>query len=210
MLDFIKNLFGNKHERALKKLWPIVDEINAHYEEIATLNAEELRAKTEEFRHRIQEATAEIDARRDEIDAQLRGMMAEGDVGGDGAVASETLGLEERQQLVDELDDLDDAWYDAIEDVLDEIMPEAFAVMKATCKHMLGETWEAGGQEIEWDMVPYDVQLLGAVVLHQGKIAEMKTGEGKTLAAVMPVYLNALVGAGVHVITVNQIGRAHV
>ena len=203
MLDFIKNLFGNKHERALKKLWPIVDEINAHYEEMATLTAGELREKTEEFKHRIQEATAEIDARRDEIDAQLRGLMAEADVGGDGAVASETLGLDERQQLVDELDDLDDAWYDVVEDVLDEIMPEAFAVVKATCEHMLGETWQAGGQEIEWGMVPYDVQLLGAIVLHQGKIAEMKTGEGKTLAAVMPVYLNALVGAGVHVITVN-------
>ena len=111
--------------------------------------------------------------------------------------------MREREDLYDELDALEDDWLSTVEGVLDDLLPEAFAVMKDTCRRMLGETWTAGGSEVEWDMVPYDVQLLGGIVLHQGRIAEMKTGEGKTLVAVLPIYLNALAGRGVHVVTVN-------
>ena len=87
---------------------------------------------------------------------------------------------------------------------LDLIMVEAFAIVKDTCRRMFGSLWKASGQEIKWEMIPYDVQLLGAITLHNGKVAEMKTGEGKTLVATMPIFLNALTGRGVHVITVND------
>jgi len=87
---------------------------------------------------------------------------------------------------------------------LDEFLPEAFAIVKETCRRLMGESWRIVGQEITWEMIPYDVQLVGAIALHQGKVAEMKTGEGKTLAATMPLYLNALAGRGAHLITVND------
>src|SRR5690606_29136814 len=115
----------------------------------------------------------------------------------------ERLSVRERQDLYQQLEDLEGDWLDAAEDALEEILTEAFAVVKETCRRMVGKTWEAGGSEITWDMVPYDVQLIGGIVLHRGSVAEMKTGEGKTLVAVAPIYLNALVGRGVHVVTVN-------
>jgi len=207
MFEWIKNLFGDPNERELNKLWPIVEEINEHYEELRDLTDEELRAKTDAFREEIQASVADIEARQDEIREKLkRAPGPEAPVGGDGQVAElegETLSLDERDALYDEFDELEEEWQDIIEDKLWELLPEAFAVVKETCRRMLGETWTAGGSKIEWDMVPYDVQLLGAIVLHQGRIAEMKTGEGKTLAAVMPLYLNALVGRGCHLVTVN-------
>ncbi len=90
------------------------------------------------------------------------------------------------------------------QDILNEILPEAFAMVKEICRRLKGEKWTAGGQEIIWDMVPFDVQIIGGITLHQGNIAEMKTGEGKTLVATMPIFLNALTGNGVHVVTVND------
>ena len=87
---------------------------------------------------------------------------------------------------------------------MNEILPEAFAVVKSTCERLLGKSWTVAGNKITWDMVPYDVQLMGGIVLHQGKIAEMATGEGKTLVATLPLYLNALTGRGVHLVTVND------
>lgn len=101
-------------------------------------------------------------------------------------------------------DEVDKAAYDAEKVILDEILPEAFAMVKETCRRLMGETWKVVGQPITWDMIPYDVQLIGAVILHRGKVAEMKTGEGKTLVATMPIYLNALTGRGVHIVTVND------
>ena len=101
-------------------------------------------------------------------------------------------------------DEVDKIAYEAEQAVLEEILPEAFAMVKETCRRLMGEQWKVVGQSIIWDMVPYDVQLVGAVVLHTGKVAEMKTGEGKTLAATMPIYLNALTGRGVHIVTVND------
>ncbi|MFP4228474.1 MAG: preprotein translocase subunit SecA [Salinivenus sp.] len=207
MFEWIKNLFGDPNERELKKLWPVVEEINERYEDLQDLTDDELRAKTDEFRAEIQEAVADIEARQEEIDERLRRAPApEAPIGGDGQVGEaevEPISLDERDALYDEYDELEEEWQDIVEDKLWELLPEAFAVMKETCRRFLGETWRAGGSKVEWDMVPYDVQLLGAIVLHQGRIAEMKTGEGKTLAAVMPLYLNALTGRGCHLVTVN-------
>jgi len=208
MFEWLKNLFGDANKRELEKLWPVVEEINEHYEELQDLTDDELRAKTDAFREEIQEAVADIEARQDEIEERLSKAPApQAPVGGDGQVADadfEPLSLDERDALYDEYDDLEDEWQDTVEDILWALLPEAFAVVKETCRRMLGETWTAGGSKVEWEMVPYDVQLLGAVVLHQGRIGEMKTGEGKTLAAVMPLYLNALTGRGCHLVTVNE------
>ncbi|SHL03306.1 preprotein translocase subunit SecA [Rhodothermus profundi] len=201
MFDFLKRLFGDRNERELKKLWPIVHKVNAYAEQFQALSDEELRAKTDEFKRRIKEAVADIEARKAEIEARLRGEGV--DVSGNGHAEAEELSPEERERLYEELDELEEEWLERVERKLDELLPEAFAVVKEACRRMLGKEWMAGGQKIVWDMVPYDVQILGGIVLHQGKIAEMKTGEGKTLVAVMPVYLNALAGRGVHVVTVN-------
>ena len=208
MFEWLKNLFGDANKRELEKLWPVVEEINEHYEELQDLTDEELRAKTDTFKAEIREAVADIEARQDEIEERLSNAPApKAPVGGDGQVADadfEPLSLDERDALYDEYDELEEEWQDTVEDILWDLLPEAFAVIKETCRRMLGETWTAGGSKVEWDMVPYDVQLLGAVVLHQGRIGEMKTGEGKTLAAVMPLYLNALTGRGCHLVTVND------
>jgi len=240
MLDIIKKIFGDKNERSLKRYWPLVDQINAHAEEARRLSDDELRAKTDAFRQIIRASVADIEARQAEIRALLRGVEADvaatAAVGGDGQASdAHELSLSERQDLFDELDDLETAWLDTVGDTLEEILPEAFAVVKETCrrlsehgvlrvnatardralnerrgypeikgdKALWANTWEAGGSTVTWEMVPYDVQLLGGIALHRGNIAEMKTGEGKTLVAVAPVYLNALVGRGVHLITVN-------
>lgn len=205
MIKFVQNLFGgDSNERELKKLWPIVEQINDQVVAIKGLSDESLQAKTDEFKQRIKDAVAHIETRQEEIKEELRKNVSEGPVGGDGqASAGEVLSLKEWQRLSDELDDLEEDWVDVVEETLDDLLPEAFAVVKVACERMTGKSWEAGGAKITWEMVPYDVQLLGGVVIHQGRVAEMKTGEGKTLVAVAPVYLNALAGRGVHLVTVN-------
>ncbi|MEX2352127.1 MAG: preprotein translocase subunit SecA [Balneolaceae bacterium] len=187
----LTKIFGTKSDKDIKKLWPIVDEINSFEEEMKALTDEELKGKTESFREQIHEATAELDR---EI-ASIREKMDSND---------ESISLTERRELADNLDELLQSWLVEVEEVLDEILPEAYAVLKETCRRFVGKKWKVAGAETEWVMVPYDVQLVGAIAMHQGKIAEMKTGEGKTLAAIFPAYLNALVGRGVHVITVNN------
>lgn len=186
-------IFGSKSDRDLKKVWPIVDEIKSYEDELKQLTDDELKGKTEFFKEKINSSTSEIDKDISDIKAQLA-KMGEDD----------TLTPEQRKSLIEELDELDKEKLQVIESVLDEIMPEAFAVLKETCRRFLGKSWMVAGNEITWDMVPYDVQLIGAITLHQGKIAEMKTGEGKTLVAILPTYLNALVGRGVHIVTVNN------
>ena len=205
MIKFVQKLFGgDSNERDLRKLWPIVEQINEQVPAIQRLTDTELQAKTDEFKQRIKEAVADIEARQQEIRRELRRGVSEGPVGGDGQEGAHApLTIEAWQDLSDELDALDEDWVDVIEEALDDLLPEAFAVVKVACERMKGRTWEAGGAQVTWDMVPYDVQLLGGVVLHQGRVAEMKTGEGKTLVAVAPVYLNALAGRGVHLVTVN-------
>ncbi|MCW9066557.1 MAG: DEAD/DEAH box helicase, partial [Ignavibacteriaceae bacterium] len=187
MLNIVKKIFGDKHEKNLKILWPVVEEINQEYEKLKQLSDDELRAKTKEFRDKINEFTAETKKHIEELKEKLHG-----DEDFDRGVA------------YDELEALEEKLIDEYEEVLNQILPEAFAVVKSTCERLVGKSWTVVGNKITWDMVPYDVQLIGGVVLHQGKIAEMATGEGKTLVATLPVYLNALTGRGVHLVTVND------
>jgi preprotein translocase subunit SecA len=187
MLNIVKKLFGDKHEKNLKLLWPVVDEINQEYEKLKQLSDDELRAKTQEFKNKINEFTAETKKHIDELKEKLQ--------------SDEDF---DRNAAYDELDALEEKLNEEYEEILSQILPEAFAVVKSTCERLVGKTWTVVGNKIHWDMVPYDVQLIGGMVLHQGKIAEMATGEGKTLVATLPVYLNALTGRGVHLVTVND------
>ncbi|MBK7630834.1 MAG: preprotein translocase subunit SecA [Ignavibacteriales bacterium] len=187
MLNLIKKIFGDKHEKDLKVIWPIVDEINGHYETIKNLTNDELKNKTLEFKEKIQSHTEETRKQITELKTRLQ--------------SDEEF---DRNASYDELDVLEDKLNDEYEEILDELLPEAYAVVKATCQKLVGTSWTVAGNKLNWDMVPYDVQLIGGIVLHQGKIAEMGTGEGKTLVATLPMYLNSLTGRGVHLVTVND------
>lgn len=186
--SLLKKIFGDKNEKAVKELWPIVDQINQEYEKLKNLSDDELKNKTVEFKARISEATKEITEQINELKTRLQ---TEKDA-------------EQRHEIHDQIEELEKELTDKYEEVLDEILPEAFAVVKDTCRRLVGKSWEVAGSKITWDMIPYDVQLIGGIVLHQGKIAEMATGEGKTLVATLPLYLNALTGRGVHLVTVND------
>jgi preprotein translocase subunit SecA len=186
----ITKIFGSKSEKDIKTIQPIVDEINALGSEMEKLSDEQLKAKTQEFKQKIKDATAETSIKIEEVKAKMDDI--------------ENLSQGESRRLADELDTLEQEWLDILEDTLDDILPEAYAVLKDTCRRFVGKSWKVAGDEVEWNMIPYDVQLVGAITLHQGKIAEMKTGEGKTLVAIFPAYLNALAERGVHVITVNN------
>ena len=188
MLSALKKLFGSKHERDVKAVRPLVDEINACCEDLQGLSDDELRAKTEEFRARIREAVKETEDRIAALRLQVQEEL-------DGA---------QRETMLDEIASLGKERDEITRDLLDDMLPEAFAVVKDACRRMAGSEFDLLGNRTLWDMVPFDVQLVGGIVLHQGKIAEMATGEGKTLVATMPVYLNALPGRGVHVVTVND------
>lgn len=184
----MKKIFGDKNEKAMKDLWPVVDEINAEYEKLQSLTDDELRAKTDEFKAKILADTKELREKIEELQNQLKADEFEGD----------------RHKIYDELDELNDQLDEQYEQTLNEILPQAFAVVKDTCRRLVGTTYMAADNKVTWDMIPYDVQLIGGIVLHQGKIAEMATGEGKTLVATLPIYLNALTGRGVHIVTVND------
>lgn len=186
--SFLKKIFGSKHERDAKKLVPIAEEVNGAFSKLSTLSDEELRNKTVEFRARIKEETAEYEKEIAGLNEKLK----------------EDVQGEERKEIYKRLDDLEEERDNVIADILDEILPEAFAVAKEACRRLVGQSWDITGHKVVWDMVPFDVQIMGAAVLHQGKIAEMATGEGKTLVAVMPLYLNALPGRGAHLVTVND------
>ncbi len=184
----LKKIFGDKNTRATKDYWPIVDQINAEFEKLQNLTDDELRAKTAEFKQRIADATVDIQTPLAEFKNKLMDDQF----------------VEDKHVIYDEIERLENELTDRYEEVLNEILPEAFAVVKDTCRRLVGKSWDAAGNKIHWDMVPYDVQLMGGIVLHSGKIAEMATGEGKTLVATLPVYLNALTGRGVHLVTVND------
>jgi len=184
----LKKVFGDKNTKILNELWPIVDEIKIEYEKIKDYSDEQLRAKTAEFKEIIRNETEELRNRIDELKEKLRTDEFE----------------EDYDSIHEEIEDLEEELDEKYEEILDRLLPEAFAVVKATCKQLIGRTWETAGNKITWDMIPYDVQLLGGIVLHKGKIAEMATGEGKTLVATLPIYLNALTGRGVHLVTVND------
>ena len=217
--EFMTKLFGNKSQRDLKEITPYVDKVKAVYPSIKALSNDELRAKTDEIKQRIQDYVAEEKAQVEELRKGI-----------------EDKELEEREAIWAEVDKIEKAITDKMEVVLEQSLPEVFAIMKDTArrfaeneevvvtanqfdrdlaarfdfvrieddKAIYANHWKAGGNEITWDMIHYDVQLFGGVVLHKGKIAEMATGEGKTLVATLPVFLNALTRNGVHVVTVND------
>jgi preprotein translocase subunit SecA len=184
----IKALLGSQHKREAKRLQPLVDEINEIYERLATLSDEQLRAKTEEFRGRIAAASAELKGRIARLREEKRHSEEPS----------------ERERLSLEINGHEKELRQTIEDTLEDILPEAFAVVKDACRRLVGRDIVVTGQPMKWDMVPYDVQLIGGIGLHHGKVAEMATGEGKTLVATMPLYLNALAGRGAHLVTVNS------
>ena len=220
LAEIFRKMFGSKADRDLKQLQPVLNKVLAAYENIDRLSDDELRAKSAGLRQIIRDRIADDESRIAEIRAELE----------------KDIPLDEKESLATESDKLVKKVDEEIEAVLNEILPEAFAVMKSTARRFKengtirvkatefdrtlstskdfveidGDTaiwhnhWMAGGNEITWDMVHYDVQLIGGIVLHQGKIAEMATGEGKTLVATLPVFLNALAGKGVHVVTVND------
>ena len=220
LVDIIKKVFGSKSERDMKQVRPILEKVLAAYKDIDKLSNDELRARTEELKKKIREREEPFEKRIAEIKEHL-----ESDIP-----------VSEKEKLATESDKLVKEEDEEIEKVLNEILPEAFAIMKSTArrfaqnpvvevtandfdrdlstsrdfvkiegdKALWQNHWIAGGNEVTWDMVHYDVQIIGGIVLHQGKIAEMATGEGKTLVATLPVFLNALASKGVHMVTVND------
>ena len=220
LVYIIKKVFGTKSDRDMKKIRPILEKVLAAYETIDKLDNDGLRAHSAELKRRLREVEKPFEDRIAEIKLQL-----ESDIP-----------VSQKEQLATESDKLVKDEDAAIEKMLDEILPEAFAIMKSTArrfaqneivevtandfdramsvshdfveidgdKALWKNHWVAGGNEQTWDMVHYDVQLIGGIILHQGKIAEMATGEGKTLVATLPVFLNALAGKGVHMVTVND------
>src|SRR5438105_120357 len=167
----LKGVFGTRHDREQKRIQPIVDEINEHYARLQSVSEEELRSQTERFRERIREATGEIEAR---IDALKEKKKTAADPAERDSIDEELMGLDGQGGLEGEL-------RTATADVLDELLPEAFATVREACRRLLGSNVKVTGHDLEWNMVPYDVQLMGGIQLHNGRIAEMATGEGKTL-----------------------------
>lgn len=184
----LKTILGDQHKREAKKLQPLVDEINASYEGLSSLSDEELQAKTDEFRTYISKRTAALES-------EIEGLKEEKRSSEDPS---------EREALSFQIGDLEKKLLEELEECLEDLLPEAFAVVKDACRRLVGTTLQVTGQALTWDMIPYDVQLIGAISLHRGKVAEMATGEGKTLVATMPLYLNALTGRGAHLVTVNS------
>ncbi|HCR04728.1 MAG TPA: preprotein translocase subunit SecA, partial [Gemmatimonadetes bacterium] len=184
----IKKVVGSRHEREAKRLRPAVAEINRQFVDLASLTDDELRAKTEEFRDRIRERSGSLRERAGTLRDEKR----------------QSEDPEERERLSVEVSGLEKEIMVAVEEVLDELLPEAYAVVKDACRRLVGREIMVTGHPMAWDMIPYDVQLVGAIALHDGKVAEMATGEGKTLVATMPLYLNALAGRGAHLVTVNS------
>jgi preprotein translocase subunit SecA len=186
--DLVRTIFGTRHDREVKRLQPIVDlQIAAEAERLQSLSEEDLRGQTMKFRVLLRERTQPIESELEAVKAERR--QSESAV--------------ERQALGERMAELERRLTQEIQRVLDEILPEAFATVKEAARRLVGTEVQVTGQTLTWDMVPYDVQLIGGIALHQGRVAEMATGEGKTLVATMPLYLNAIAGRGAHLVTVN-------
>ncbi|TAH03154.1 MAG: preprotein translocase subunit SecA, partial [Sphingobacteriales bacterium] len=223
MFNFISKLFGgSKSDKDVQRIRPVVTQTSTFFQEYRNLTNDQLRGKTQEFRHRINEHLTEINAEINQIKQQAEALPSE-DING-------------KDELYKQIDALVKKKDEEIEVVLKQILPEAFAVVKETSRRFAEQseivskatpldrdlsvkkeyvriegdqsifknTWMAAGNPVTWNMVHYDVQLIGGTVLHDGKIAEMATGEGKTLVSTLPAYLNALAGEGVHIVTVND------
>lgn len=184
----ITSVFGTRFEREVRRMQPVLQRIWRHEEQLKDLSEAELKAQTDKFRGIIAERTGALQAEREEVRAAKHNC----------ADPTERDALESRFQK------LDAEYRKAVAQVLDDLLPEAFATVREACRRLMGTTLMVTGREIVWDMVPYDVQLIGGVVLHEGRIAEMATGEGKTLVATLPLYLNALTRRGAHLVTVNN------
>jgi len=202
--NLISKVFGSKHDRDIKKIQPIVDQINQAYQQFENFSDDELRNKTEDFKKQIESATQkvveELKEFYDVIHSDTISTNGRDESGEDEQLEEDN----DTDNVHDQIKKLKEEEKEIVEEIFKEILPEAFAAVKQTCKRLVGKKWKICDLDIQWDMIPYDVQLIGAIVLHEGKIAEMATGEGKTLAATMPLYLNALAGKGVHLITVND------
>lgn len=217
----ISKIFGDKSERDIKTMKPLVDEINGYFEKYKSLSNDELRAKTTEFKSRIAEHLKGIDDELTELKSRAE---------------AEGVSIDETEAIYNDVDKLKKKRNEELEVILQKLLPEAFAVVKETArrftentslevtatendrnlaarkanvtingdKAFYSNTWDAAGSSITWNMVHYDVQLIGGMVLHSGKIAEMATGEGKTLVSTLPAYLNGISGEGVHIVTVND------
>ncbi len=218
--SILKTFVGDKTKKDLANIKPLVSQINQLQAQLETLSADALRAKTEALKQGIQDNRKAEDEQIQNLKEQL----------------AQQKDIDARESLYQEIDGLEEQAYQSTKDYLDQILPEAFAIMKETARRFATQSqitvtatamdrtlsqdkeyvklqgdqahwansWDAAGKEVTWDMIHYDVQLIGGVVLHQGKIAEMQTGEGKTLVATLPVFLNALTGKGVHLVTVND------
>ena len=216
----LKVFVGDKAKKDVKALQPIVNQIKSFEETLSQLSNDELRAKTQEFKDKIKASYASLDEK-------IQTLRTEAEASND---------IDRNEDIYTEIDALKEKVYENTEKTLNEILPEAYAVVKETAKRFANNetitvtastfdreisgnndyvslqddkaiwknSWDAAGKEVTWDMVHYDVQLIGGIAMHQGKIAEMQTGEGKTLVATLPVYLNALTGNGVHLVTVNN------
>ena len=218
--SILKTFVGDKTKKDLSQITPLVTEINSHQKNLETLSHDELRQKTIIFKEEIAE-------KRKSFDLNILKLLEE---------VKLTSDIDLKESLYQQIDSQEEEAQNAVEEVLNKILPEAFAVVKETARRFVenksievtaseydrelsqqkeyielkgdkafwANSWDAAGKPITWDMIHYDVQLIGGIVLHQGKIAEMQTGEGKTLVATLPVYLNALTGKGVHLVTVND------
>lgn len=221
MLGFLSKIFGSKSDRDIKHIRPLVDKIKEEFAKLESLSNDELRAKTSDFKQRITAYLADIDQEINNLRTEAEQTEVE---------------MAEKNAIYDKIDKLTKERDKKLEEVLMEILPEAFAVVKETARRFTENTslevtandfdrelaaqktnieikgdkafwrnsWIAAGTTVTWNMVHYDVQLIGGIVLHEGKIAEMATGEGKTLVGTLPAYLNALSGQGVHIVTVND------
>ena len=221
MANFLKKLFGSKADRDVKQITPILNQVLAAYDRLDKLSDDDLRAESAALRDKVRAYTAPEEEKVAAIREQLSDPEME---------------VSRKERLATDLDELTKTIDKKIEEILTQVLPEAFAIVKSTARRfkenekirvkatdfdrdlsashdfvnvdgdyaVWRNSWMAGGNMITWDMVHYDVQLIGGIVLHQGKIAEMATGEGKTLVATLPVFLNALAGKGVHVVTVND------
>ncbi|HEY7684180.1 MAG TPA: preprotein translocase subunit SecA [Gemmatimonadales bacterium] len=184
----LTKVFGTRFQREVKKVQPIVDAIKRHEAALQQLTEEQLKGQTVSFRARLAERTLAVKTELDEV-RQLRHNCAD---------------PAERDRLETRFHQLEIRYKKELAAALNELLPEAFATVREACRRLLGTKVMVTGHELTWDMVPYDVQLIGGIVLHQGRIAEMATGEGKTLVATLPLYLNALAGRGAHLVTVNN------
>ncbi len=190
----IGKVFGTRHDRERRRVQPIVDEINRHYERLQGIPEAELQAQTARFRALLRERTEDVERHIAELKERKK-------VTKDPA---ERTAIDEELTGADGRGGEEAAWRKTIADTLDEILPEAFATVREAARRLLGTPVPVTGHEMTWDMVHYDVQLVGGIELHLGRIAEMATGEGKTLVATLPLYLNALAGRGAHLVTVNS------